>query len=47
VEKENFKEKFIPPRNWALNGTSSWFNFYAGLDHRGQEHCQFRKADRE
>ena len=47
VEKENFKEKFIPPRNWALNGTSSWFNFYAGLDHRGQEHCRFRKADRE
>ncbi len=32
-ECREFKEKLLPPRNWALNRTSSWINFYAGLDH--------------
>lgn len=27
-----FKTGFIPPRNWVLNNTSSWVNFYRGLD---------------
>ncbi len=33
-EQFGFAEHFVPPRNWALNGTSSWFNFFAGLDHK-------------
>lgn len=24
---------FLPPKNWALEGTSSWINFYSGRDH--------------
>lgn len=24
---------YVPPRDWALNNTSSWVNFYSGLDH--------------
>lgn len=27
-----FKKGYIPPRNWSLNNTSSWVNFYRGLD---------------
>jgi methylenetetrahydrofolate reductase (NADPH) len=30
--QKKFKSGFIPPRNWALNNTSSWVNFYRGLD---------------
>ena len=30
--EEKFKNGFIPPRNWARNNTSSWVNFYRGLD---------------
>ena len=30
--EEKFKSGFIPPRNWSLNNTSSWVNFYRGLD---------------
>ncbi len=26
---------FVPPRNWALNETSSWLNFFLGRDHTG------------
>jgi len=26
-------ERCVPPRNWALNQTSSWLNFYQGRDH--------------
>jgi len=29
------KSYFIPPRNWELNKTSSWLNFYLGRDHTG------------
>lgn len=24
---------FLPPRNWALDGTSSWINYFSGRDH--------------
>jgi methylenetetrahydrofolate reductase (NADPH) len=30
--EEKFKSGFIPPRDWSLNNTSSWVNFYRGLD---------------
>ena len=30
--EEMLKSGFIPPRNWSLNYTSSWVNFYRGLD---------------
>jgi len=30
--EENFKSGFIPPRDWSLNNSSSWVNFYRGLD---------------
>ena len=30
--QENFKTGFIPPRDWSLNNSSSWINFYRGLD---------------
>jgi methylenetetrahydrofolate reductase (NADPH) len=31
--QEKFKSGFIPPRNWSLNNSSSWVNFYRGLNH--------------
>ncbi len=31
--EEEMRTGFIPPRNWALNNTSSWANFFLGLDH--------------
>lgn len=39
---ESLKCNCIPPRNWALDKTSSWLNFYLGLDHSASEvpHCQ-------
>ncbi len=27
------KEGFVPPRDWTLNNSSSWVNFYKGRDH--------------
>lgn len=30
---EVMKSGFVPPRDWSLNNTSSWINFYKGLDH--------------
>jgi len=30
--EKNFTRGFIPPRDWSLNNTSSWVNFYQGLD---------------
>ncbi|MCJ7601743.1 MAG: methylenetetrahydrofolate reductase C-terminal domain-containing protein, partial [Desulfobulbaceae bacterium] len=32
--QEEFKNGFVPPRNWLLNNSSSWLNFYLGLDNR-------------
>lgn len=31
---EKFKHGCLPPRNWALNQTSSWINFYLGMDNQ-------------
>lgn len=31
------KKGLIPPRDWGLNNTSSWVNFYRGIDHTGKE----------
>ena len=33
---ESMRKGFVPPRNWALNNTSSWLNFFRGLDHAGE-----------
>lgn len=30
-------QSFEPPRNWLLNGSSSWANFYQGRDNRGEQ----------
>ncbi|MDX1775407.1 MAG: methylenetetrahydrofolate reductase C-terminal domain-containing protein, partial [Desulfobulbales bacterium] len=30
--EKKFTSGFIPPRDWSLNNTSSWVNFYKGLD---------------
>ncbi len=32
LAEKKFKSGFIPPRDWSLNNTSSWVNFYRGLD---------------
>jgi len=29
-------EGFVPPRDWALNNSSSWINFFSGRDHLGR-----------
>jgi methylenetetrahydrofolate reductase (NADPH) len=29
----------IPPRNWALNQTSSWLNYWLGRDYHGRIEC--------
>jgi methylenetetrahydrofolate reductase (NADPH) len=29
----------VPPRMWALDGTSSWLNFHLGRDHQGKGGC--------
>lgn len=31
--EEELKKGFLPPRDWGLAGSSSWLNFYLGLDH--------------
>ncbi len=36
TEEESLKEKIIPPRDWSLNNTSSWLNFFAGRDYAGK-----------
>ncbi|MBS3905655.1 MAG: methylenetetrahydrofolate reductase C-terminal domain-containing protein, partial [Syntrophaceae bacterium] len=35
-EEESLKDGYTPPRNWALDQTSSWVNYFLGRDH----HCQ-------
>ena len=32
-EESRLKGHCVPPRNWALNGTSSWLNFYGERDY--------------
>ena len=34
-EEESLKEGYIPPRDWAINGSSSWANYFLGRDHHG------------
>jgi methylenetetrahydrofolate reductase (NADPH) len=36
-EEESLKEGYTPPRNWALDQTSSWANYFLGRDHHGQK----------
>ena len=37
-EENSLKGDYIRPRNWALDQTSSWTNYFLGRDHR-QESC--------
>ncbi|MBA2847979.1 methylenetetrahydrofolate reductase [Thermosulfuriphilus ammonigenes] len=32
-EEESLARGMVPPRDWALNGTSSWINYFSGRDH--------------
>ena len=34
-EEESLRQDCIPPRNWALDQTSSWANYFLGRDHHG------------
>lgn len=36
---------FVPPRNWALYRTSSWINYYLGLDYRRHRKRRFNNSD--
>jgi methylenetetrahydrofolate reductase (NADPH) len=36
-EEESLKEGYTLPRNWALDQTSSWANYFLGRDHHGQK----------
>ncbi|MBE9520367.1 MAG: methylenetetrahydrofolate reductase C-terminal domain-containing protein [Proteobacteria bacterium] len=38
--EEELKKGFIPPRNWSLDNTSSWVNYYRGRGHFSkQKNC--------
>lgn len=34
--EEDLKGKTIPPRDWSLNNSSSWINFFTGRDYAGK-----------
>jgi methylenetetrahydrofolate reductase (NADPH) len=34
-EEESLQEDYIPPRNWKLDQSSSWANYFLGRDHHG------------
>jgi len=36
-EEESLKKDYTPPRNWALDQTSSWANYFLGRDHHRQK----------
>ena len=36
-EEESLKKDYTPPRNWALDQTSSWANYFLGRDHHAQK----------
>ena len=38
-EEESLMGEYIPPRNWALDETSSWANYFLGYDHR-KDSCE-------
>jgi methylenetetrahydrofolate reductase (NADPH) len=44
-EESKLRNNCIPPRNWALNGTSSWLNFYLDRDYHalGLPFCERSK----
>jgi methylenetetrahydrofolate reductase (NADPH) len=35
-EEESLKAEYIRPRNWALDETSSWANYFLGRDHHSE-----------
>jgi len=35
-EEKSLAEEYLPPRNWALDQTSSWANYFLGRDHYSQ-----------
>jgi methylenetetrahydrofolate reductase (NADPH) len=35
-EEESLREGYTPPRNWALDQTSSWANYFLGRDHHSR-----------
>ncbi len=35
-EEDSLKEGYIPPRNWGLDQTSSWANYFLGRDHHAR-----------
>ncbi len=37
AEEGSLKSGYIPPRNWALDQTSSWTNYFLGRDHHREE----------
>jgi methylenetetrahydrofolate reductase (NADPH) len=39
-EEDSLKEGYIRPRNWDLNGTSSWANYFLGRDHQSVAETQ-------
>lgn len=38
-EEASLKEEYVPPRNWALDQTSSWTNYFLGRDHHQAKPC--------
>lgn len=36
-EEKSLGESYTPPRNWALDQTSSWANYFLGRDHHGRK----------
>jgi methylenetetrahydrofolate reductase (NADPH) len=36
-EQEDLLKETLPPRDWALDETSSWINYYLGKDHAGKK----------
>ena len=43
-EEKSLEEGYIPPRNWGLNGISSWTNYFLGRDHhalKDTDRCSF------
>jgi len=36
-EQDDLLKETLPPRDWSLNETSSWINFYLGKDHAGKK----------
>ncbi len=36
-EQDDLLKEILPPRDWSLNETSSWINYYLGKDHVGKK----------